>query len=71
MVSLIYAYDTARMKYLSTPEIRVLLQCAAGVTLVLSVLAAAKSLYGLCCNIAGWDTDRMLPAIWDRTNDKV
>lgn len=46
MVSQIYSYDTGRIIRGSTPEIRVALQIAGWITLVISCYAAVFSLCG-------------------------
>lgn len=46
MVSLIYGYDTGRVIRNSTPGIRMGLKIAGGLTTALSLIGAARSMYG-------------------------
>lgn len=63
MVSQLYGYDTGRVVRASTPEIRVALQIAAAVTIVLSTFGALKSLCGQLRDMFGVDALR-LPSWW-------
>lgn len=66
MVSQIYSYDTGRIIRGSTPEIRVALKIAGGITLVLSCYPAIMSLYGQLNDIVR--TPRWLPT-WGKKKD--